>query len=112
MKTVTDTRTFVVVGARPRSNAIDALGDLRTGGEAVLYVLGLHPSAGQQRLTREALELAAERRFTLTAELVAGRSQLHERLRDATTVRILAGRGERRRWTLGRDITLDPDGAR
>jgi hypothetical protein len=112
MKTVTDMRTFVVVGARPRSNAIDALGDVRAGGEAALYVLGLHPSAGQQRVTKDALELAAERRFTLTAELIAGRPQLHERLRDATTVRILASRGERRRWTLGRDLTVDPDDAR
>jgi hypothetical protein len=111
MRTVTDMRTFVVVGARPRSSAIDALGDLRAGGEAVLYVLGLHPSAGQQRLTQDALELAAERRFTLTAELIPGRSQLHERLRDATIVRILAGRGERRRWTLGR-VPVNPHDAR
>jgi hypothetical protein len=107
---VTDTRTFVVVGARPRSSAIEALGDLRAGGEAVLYVLGLRPSIAQQRMTRDALELAAERRFTLTAELIAGRSQLHERLRDATIVRILAGRGERRRWTLGRDPVKPDDG--
>jgi hypothetical protein len=112
MKTVTDRRTFVVVGARPRSSAIDAFGDLGAGGEAVLYVLGLHPSAGQQRWTRDALELAAERRFTLTAELIAGRSQLHERLREATTVRILAGRGERRRWTLGRDVPVNRHDAR
>jgi hypothetical protein len=111
MKTVTDMRTFVVVGARPRSSAIDALGDLRAGAEAVLYVLGLHPSAGQQRLTQDALELAAERRFTLTAELIAGRSQLHERLREATIVRVLAGRGERRRWTLGR-APVNPGDAR
>jgi len=111
MKTVTDMRTFVVVGARPRSSAIDALGDLRAGGEAVLYVLGLHPSVGQQRLTQDAIELAAEHRFTLTAELIAGRSQLHERLREATIVRILASRGERRRWTLGR-VPVNPDDAR
>jgi hypothetical protein len=112
MKTVTDMRTFVVVGAHPRWSAIDAFGDLRAGGEAVLYVLGLRPSASQQRLTRDALELAAQRRFTLTAELIAGRSQLHERLREATTVRILAGRRERRRWTLGRDVAVTPDDAR
>ena len=111
MTTVTDTRTIVVVGARPRSSAIDAFGDVPASGEAVLYLLGLHPSPGQQRLTQEALELAAERRFTLTAELIAGRSQLHERLREATTLRILAGRGERRRWSLGR-VPVNPDDAR
>jgi hypothetical protein len=112
MKTVTDTRTFVVVGARPRASAIDALGDVSAGGEAVVYVLGLHPTPGQQRVTQDALELAAERRFTLTAELVAGRSQLHERLREATIVRILAGRGERRRWDLAVGNQVNPHDAR
>ncbi len=100
MKAVTDTRTFVVLGARPRRSAIQALGDVPAGGEAVLFVLGLHPTSDQQRLTQDALELASERRFTLTAELIAGRSQLRERLREATIVRVLAGRGERRRWDL------------
>ena len=93
MRTVTDTRTFVVVGARPRSSAIDALGRRAGRRRGGALVLGLHPTAGQQRLTEDALELAAERRFTLTAELIAGRAQLHDRLREATMVRILAGRG-------------------
>jgi hypothetical protein len=112
MKTVTDTRTFVVVGARPRSSAIDALGDVPAGGEAFVFVLGLHPSPAQQRLTREALELAAERRFSLTAELVSGRSQLHELLRGATILRILAARGERRRWGLAFGDAVNPADAR
>jgi len=111
MKTVSDMRTFVVVGAHPRASAIEALTDVPSGGEAVVFVLGLHPTPGQRRLTEEALALAAERRFTLTAELVSGRSQLHERLREATIVRVLAGRGERRRWDLGR-VTVNPGGAR
>jgi hypothetical protein len=112
MKTVTDTRTIVVIGARPRSSAIDALGDVPTGGEALVFVLGLHPSPGQQRLTQDALELASEHRFTLTAELVANRSQLHELLRGATIVRILAGRGERRRWSLDVGDQVNPGDAR
>ena len=111
MTTMTDPRTIVVVGARPRSSAIDVFGDVPAAGEAALYVLGPRPSPGQERLTQEALELAAERRFTLTAELIAGRAQLHERLREATTLRILAGRGERRRWRLGR-VPVNPDDAR
>jgi hypothetical protein len=105
MRTVSDTRTFVVVGVRPRSSAIDVLGDVPAGGEAVVFVLGLHPTRAQQRLTEDALQLAAERRFTLTAELVSGPSQLHERSPEATTVRIVAGRGERRRWHLEGSFT-------
>lgn len=112
MRTVADTRTFVVAGARPRSTAIDAFGDVPAGGEAVLYLLGLHPSPGQQRLTRDALELAAERRFTLTAELVSGASRLGQDLRSATIVRILAGRSERRRWALDLGAMVTPDDGR
>jgi hypothetical protein len=111
MKAVTDTRTLVVVGAHPRSSAIQALSDVPSGGEAFIYVLGLRPTPAQQRLTEDALTLAAERRFTLTAELIPGRSQLHERLRGAVIVRVLAGRGERRRWDLGR-VAVNPPGAR
>ena len=105
MRTVSDTRTFVVVGARPHSSAVDVLGDVPAGGEAVVLVLGLHPTPRQQRLTADALELAAERRFTLTAELISGDSQLRERLPEATIVRVVAGNGERRRWDLGRTFT-------
>jgi hypothetical protein len=100
MRTVAATRTFVVVGARPRGSALGALGDVPFGGEAVLVVLGLHPTTDQQRLTEEALTLAAERRFTLTAEMVGSREQLHDRVREASVVRIDASRGERRRWNL------------
>ena len=99
---MTDTTTFVVVGAHPRSSAVDVLGNVPAGGDAVVLVLGPRPTRDQQSLTEDALTLAAERRFTLTAELIAARSQLRERLREATNVRILAGRGERRRWNLGR----------
>lgn len=105
MRSVTDTRTLVVVGARPRSSAIDALGDIPIGGEAVVVVLGLHPTPDQQRLTEEALTLAAERRFTLTAEMIPSQAQLQDRLREATVVRIAAARGERRRWNLADPIT-------
>ncbi len=100
MKTVADTKTFVVIGARPRSSAIDALVDVPAGGEAVVYVLGLHPTPGQQRLTEDVLALAAKCRFTLTVELVSDSSELHDQLREASTVRVLAGRAERRRWDL------------
>ena len=82
MSTVTDTRTLVVVGARPRRSALDALGDVPFGGEAMLVVLGLHPTPDQQRLTEDALTLAAERRFVLTAEMVGNREQLHDRVRQ------------------------------
>ena len=105
MRTVTDTRTFVVIGARPRRSAIDALGDVPAGGEAVLVVLGLNPTPDQRRLTEDALTLAAERRFTLTAETVSSRERLGDRLREATVVRIAAARGERRRWNLADVIT-------
>lgn len=105
MKTVSDTKTFVVVGARPRSSAIDLLGDVPPGGEAVVLVLGLHPTPRQQRLAADALELAAQRRFTLTAELISGPSQLKERMPGATIVRVEAGGGERRRWDLHRSFT-------
>jgi phage-related tail fiber protein len=112
MKTVADTKTFVVVGARPRSSAIDALHDVPAGGEAMVFVLGLRPTQGQQRVTQDALQLAAERRFTLTAELVSDRSQLNEHLRGARIVRVLAGRGERRRWDLAVGSRVNPDDAR
>ncbi len=112
MRTVSDTKRVVVVGAHPRSSAIEALADVPSGGEAVICVLGLHPTPAQQSLTEEALTLAAKRRFTLTAELIAGRSQLHERLRGATIVRTLVGRGERRHWNLGRIGGFNPGDGR
>ena len=112
MRTVAGTRTLVVVGARPRRSALDALGDVPAGGEAVLVVLGLHPTADQQRLTEDALALAAERRFTLTAEMVGSREQLHDRVGEASVVRIAASRGERRRWDLADASPIRAPGAR
>lgn len=112
MRTVSDTRTLVVVGARPRRNAIEVLGDVPAGGEAVLVVLGLRPTLDQQRLTEEALRLAAERRFTLTAEMSEGQERLMDRLREATVVRITAARRERHRWNLVDEGPLSAPGAR
>jgi hypothetical protein len=112
MSTVTDTRTLVVVGARPRWSALDALGDVPFGGEAVLVALGLHPTPDQQRLTEDALMLAAERRFMLTAEMVGSREQLHDRVRKASVVRVAASRGERRRWNLADANPIKAHGAR
>jgi len=112
MKTVTETRTLVILGARPRTNASDTLGDVPAGGDAVLVVLGLHPTPDQQRLTEDALALAAERRFTLTAEMVGSRELLQERLRGATVVRIAAARGERRWWNLSSPDPISAPGAR
>jgi hypothetical protein len=102
MKTVAETTTFVIVGKHPRSNAADLLGDVPAGGEALVLVMGLHPTVDQQRLTEEAHTLAAERRFVLTAEMIARPPQLHERMLGATIIRVAADRGERRRWQLGR----------
>lgn len=112
MRTVAHTRTLVVVGARPRRSALDTLGDVPSGGDAVLVVLGLHPTFDQQRLTEDALTLAAERRFTLTAEMIGSREQLHDRLREASVVRIAASRGERRRWNLADASPIRAPGAR
>ncbi len=112
MRTVAGTRTLVVVGARPRRSALDALGDVPAGGEAVLVVLGLHPTADQQRLTEDALTLAADRRFTLTAEMVGSREPLHDRVGEASVVRIAASRGERRRWDLADTSPIRAPGAR
>lgn len=112
MRTVSRTRTLVVVGTRPRRSAIDTLGDVPTGGEAVLVALGLNPTPDQQRLTEDALTLAAERRFTLTAEMISSQAQLRDRLHEATVVRIAAGRGERRRWNLATADAITAHGAR
>ena len=109
MRTVTDTRTFVVLGARPASRAAELFANVASGGEAILLSLGLRPTPAQQLLTEEALSLAAERRFVLTAETVAGPAMLADRLRDAVTVSIVATRWERRRWHLGRDAVSAPD---
>jgi hypothetical protein len=112
MRTVTQTRTLVILGARPRTSASDTLGDVPAGGDAVLVVLGLHPTPDQQRLTEDALTLAAERRFTLTAEMVGSRDKLQERLHEATVVRIAAARSERRRWNLSGPDPITAPGAR
>ena len=112
MRTVPGTRTLVVVGARPRRSAIEVLGDVPAGGEAVLVVLGLRATLDQQRLTEEALGLAAERRFTLTAEISEGQERLMDRVREATVVRITAARRERRRWNLVDEGPLSAPGAR
>jgi hypothetical protein len=100
MKTVTRSRTVVVVGSRPRASVQDVLGDLRPGEEAVVFVLGLDPTPGQRRLAHAAIELAGERRFVLTAELIPAPSWLEERLRIGDEVRVLARRHEARRWRI------------
>lgn len=111
MRTVADTRTFVVVGKHPASRANDLFAGVAGGGEAILIALGLRPTPAQQLVTEEALSLAAERRFILTAETVADPVTLRDRLHDAGTVLVAATRGERRRWRLGRD-GLSAPGAR
>ena len=111
MKTVTDIRTFVVVGVRPTSRAAELFADVASGGEAILLSLGLRPTRAQQFLTEEALTLAADRRFVLTAETIADSPTLANRLRNAMTVSISATRRERRRWHLGRDA-VNARGAR
>jgi hypothetical protein len=112
MSTVTGTRTLVVVGARPRGSALDVLGDVPFGGEAVLVVLGLHPTPDQRRLTEDALTLAADQRFMLTAEMVGSREQLHDRVRRASVVRVAASRRERRRWNLADPSPIRAPGVR
>lgn len=92
-------RTVVLVGARPGTTAMELFGDLRAGDEALLVVLGLEPTQQQRRLTDEALTMAAERRFVLTAELVPNRSRLLERLREGDELRVFARPRECRRWT-------------
>jgi hypothetical protein len=100
MKTVTRTRLVVIVGKRPRSGATDVIGDVRPGEEAAVLVLGLDPTPAQRRLADEALAIAAERRFVITAELIPAPSWLRERLQDGDEVRIVAGRREARRWRI------------
>jgi hypothetical protein len=111
MNTMTDTRTFVVVGRRPVSRVAELFAGMGAGGEASLIALGLRPSPAQQLVVEEALSLAAERRFVLTAETVADAATLRVRVGDAATVRIVATRGERRRWHLREDGVSAP-GAR
>jgi hypothetical protein len=109
MRTVTDTRTFVVVGTRPTSQAAELFAGVESGDEAILLSLGIRPTPAQQQVAEEALSLAAERRFLLTAETVADPATLRSRSRDAVNVLIAASRGERRRWNLG---DLSAPGAR
>jgi len=109
MKTVTDTRTIVVVGTRPTARAAELFADVASGGEAILLSLGVRPTRAQQLVAEEALSLAAERRFVLTAETVADPATLGSRLHDAMNVLIAATRTESRRWNLGQ---LSAPGAR
>jgi hypothetical protein len=106
MRTVVRSRMIVILGTRPRTTAIELFGDLRPGDEGAVFVLGLDPSPGQRRFTDAALELAAERRFTLTAELIPASSWLSDRVGTDDRVRVVAGRREARRWK------LDGDGVR
>lgn len=100
MRTVSDTRTVVVVGKRPTSPAAELFADVASGGEATLLSLGLRPTAMQQLLAEQALSLAAERRFMLTAETIADVATLRHRVRDAGRILTAVTRGERRRWNL------------
>jgi hypothetical protein len=100
MSTVTRTRTVVVVGTRPRTAPADVLGDVPPGETAAVFVLGLDPSSEQRRFADQALAMAADRRFILTAELIPAPSWLTERLRDGDVVRIVARNREVRRWRL------------
>ena len=111
MSVVAETRTVVVVGIRPRQSAAEILGDLRPGDEAAIFVLGLDPSPRQRRLTDEALALAVERRFVLTAELIPAPSWLRDRLQQGDQVRVIAGRREARRWRVGPGTGLNGSGA-
>jgi hypothetical protein len=100
MRTVARTRTVLVVGKRARSATVDVLRRVHPGEEAAVLVLGLQPTPGQRRLSEEALAMAAERRFELTAELIPEPSSLAERLREGDRVTVLAGRREARRWRI------------
>ncbi len=111
MRTVTRTRTVVVVGSRPRARAADVLGDVRPGEEAAVFVLGLDPTPGQRRLAEAALFLAAEHRFELTAELIPAPSWLRERLRDGDDVRVIARKREARRWRVDPGPAFSAPGA-
>jgi hypothetical protein len=111
MRIMAGTRTFVVLGTRPVFDATELFADVATGGEAFLLALGSRPTLAQQVVTEEALALAADRRFVLTAETVADPAMLRERLDDAGTILIAASRGERRRWNLGSE-RLSVPGAR
>ena len=106
MRTVTRTRLVVVVGRRPHAPAADALGDVSGGGEAAVFVLGLEPSPAQLRFNEEALAMAAERRFTLTSELIPAPTWLEERLLPSDELRVLARPREARRWRIGPGPTL------
>jgi hypothetical protein len=55
--------------------------------------------------------MAADRRFMLTAELVAAPSRLVERLGDGDVVRVAARAREARRWRLEPGPVLSPGGA-
>lgn len=95
---MTTTRIVVIVGARPRGTAHELLADVGRGSEAAVFVLGLDPTPGQRRLVDDALAMAADRRFVLTAELIPAPSWLRERLQDGDLVRVVARPREARRW--------------
>jgi hypothetical protein len=108
MRTVSRTRVVVVVGKRPRRSAAEALADVEPGQEAAVFVLGLDPSTAQRRLAAEAVSLATERRFALTAELIPRPAWLGDRIRSDDDVRVLAGSRETRRWRIGSDRGVSP----
>jgi hypothetical protein len=101
MSTVmTKPSTCVVLGVRARARAVDLLGDVPPRAEAELIVLGVYPTEAQRRVIEEALALADERRFVLTARMVTRPDELVEPTRAATTLRLVVGRRERRLWEL------------
>jgi hypothetical protein len=111
MRTVTGSRTVVVVGRRPPRSAADLLGDVRPGGEVAVFVLGLDPTPAQRRLTDEALMIAAERRLELSAELMPAPSWLRDRLREGDEVRVAVRPREARRWRVGPGTIVSASGA-
>jgi len=95
-----DVRTVVIVGARRRSALAGTLERLGTGDDLLLLVLGLEPSRWQRQVIERALDLASERRFPLTAELVPGRDRLLQLVDGTERLKIFAGRRERRRFAI------------
>jgi hypothetical protein len=96
MQTVTRTRLVIVVGRHPGTQAERLLRDITAGAEVAVLVLGLMPTPAQQRLTEDALALAADRRLFLTAELVPNAATLSRLLGENDRVVVAAGRWKRR----------------
>lgn len=101
-----DVRAVVVVGSRRRGDIDQILDGFGPRHEVVLLVLGLRLSAWQRRIVEKALEMSAEKRFTLTAELVAGPSRLREYVEGRGDLHVFAGRREVRRFDLSERSTL------